>query len=334
MFQYIRKLLTRKPIPIEANTTPIPTHNHIYRIGKKKYKRRITIISHIRSYLFMFLGVILAGFGLKGFLLPASFIDGGITGVSLLLNEITQWQLPLLIIIINVPFIALAFYFIGKRFALNSVLAILCLSIVLLKINFPQVTNDKLLVAVFGGIFLGLGIGFAIRGGAVLDGTEILAIYLSRKIGITIGDVILIFNILLFSFAAYLLSIEQALYSVLIYFSASRTIDYLVEGVDEYLGVSIVSNHSNAIRDAITHNLNKGVTIYYGKSGYTNSTTPQKDIDIVYTVITRFEIAKLEAEIEKIDPNAFIIMSKIKDIRGGLVKKRVTDKLKDKKLKN
>lgn len=331
MLQYFKKILSRPSISSSPDNFPNIAENNIYRIGKRKYRRRITIISYIKSYLFIFFGVIVAAFGLKGFLLPASFIDGGITGVSLLLNEITHWELPLLIVVINIPFIALAYYFIGRRFAVNSVLAIIFLSIVLLKFNFPQVTNDKLLISVFGGIFLGMGIGFAIRGGAVLDGTEILAIYLSRKIGMTIGDIILLFNIMLFSIAAYSLSIEQALYSVLIYFSASRTVDYLVEGVDEYLGVSIVSNHSNAIRKAIINNLNKGVTIYYGKSGFTNSTTPQRDIDIVYTVITRFEIAKLEAEIEKIDPNAFIIMSKIKDIRGGVVKKRVTDKLKTNK---
>ncbi len=208
-----------------------------------------------------------------------------------------------------------------KRFAIKTSLAIIGLSICLALVTFPNVTNDNLLVAVFGGFFLGAGIGLAVRGGAVIDGTEVLAIYLSKKLGTTIGDIIIVINVIIFSAAAYLLSVEVALYSMITYLSASKTLDFIVEGIEEYIGVTIVSSHSEEIREMIINKLGRGVTVYSGKRGYGKS-GETKEVDIIYSVITRLELNKLKLEINKITPNAFLVMNSVKDIKGGIIKKR------------
>ena len=283
---------------------------------------KIYITHIIRDTIFISIGIISAGFGLKGFLLPNSFIDGGVSGISLLTAEITGVSLSILIVVINLPFLILGFSQIGKQFALKSIIAIIGLALVVHFIPYPVITTDKLLVAVFGGFFLGAGIGLAIRGGAVLDGTEVLAIYLSKKTGLTIGDIILIFNIIIFLFGAYILSIEIALYAILTYLAASKTVDFVIEGIEEYTGITIISNSSERIRLMITEKLGRGVTIYSGKGGYGKKDNYSRQIDIVYTVITRLEIARLRTEIDKIDSDAFIIMNSIKDTKGGMIKKR------------
>jgi len=286
----------------------------------------INITHIINDSVFILIGIISAGFGLKGFLLPNSFIDGGVTGISLLASEISGISLSILIVVINLPFLILGFSQIGKEFAFKSIVAIIGLALVVHFIPYHPITTDKLLIAVFGGFFLGAGIGLAIRGGAVLDGTEVLAIYLSKKTGLTIGDIILIFNIVIFSFGAYILSIEIALYAILTYLAASKTVDFVIEGIEEYTGVTIISDSSEKIRLMITEKLRRGVTIYLGKGGYKEKEKNLKQIDIIYTVITRLEIARLRAEIDKIDSDAFIIMSSIKDTKGGIIKKRPLEK--------
>jgi len=288
--------------------------------GKGSFKINISHV--VRDTFFITIGIVSAAFGLKGFLLPNSFIDGGAMGISLLIAETTGLSLSFLIVVINLPFLILGFSQIGRQFALKSILAIIGLALVVHFIPYPLVTSDKLLIAVFGGFFLGAGIGMAIRGGAVIDGTEVLAIYLSKKTGATIGDIILIFNIIIFSFGAYILSVEVALYAILTYLAASRTVDFVIEGVEEYTGITIISDDSEKIRIMITEKLGRGVTIYEGKGGFGKRGDSLKQVDIVYTVITRLEIARLRAEIDIIDPQAFIIMNSIKDTKGGMIKKR------------
>jgi len=268
------------------------------------------------------IGIVSAGFGLKGFLLPNSFIDGGAMGISLLISETTNISLSILIVAINLPFLILGYSQIGKQFAIKSIIAIIVLAFVVHFIPYPLITSDKLLIAVFGGFFLGAGIGLAIRGGSVIDGTEVLAIFLSKRTGLTIGDIVFILNIIIFSFGAYILSIEIALYAILTYLAAARTINFIIEGVEEYTGITIISDESEKIRLMITEELGRGVTIYAGKGGYGKKGDSLKQIDIIYTVITRLEIASLKREINKIDSDAFIIMNSIKDTKGGMIKKR------------
>ncbi|MGE5355642.1 MAG: YitT family protein [Deltaproteobacteria bacterium] len=275
-----------------------------------------------RDLLFILAGIFSAGFGLKAFLLPNAFIDGGVTGISLILSKLTGISLSILIVIINIPFLIIGSSTINRVFALKSIMAIVGLAFILLLIPFPLITDDKLLISVFGGFFLGLGIGLSIRGGAVIDGTEILAIFLSRKTPATIGDIILIFNILIFSIAAYVFSVEIALYAILTYFAASKTVDFVVSGIEEYVGVTIISSYSEEIRLAIIENMGRGCTIYSGKKGFGKRGEKLKETDIVYTLVTRLELSKLESEIEKIDVDAFFIMSSIKDAKGGMIKKR------------
>lgn len=215
----------------------------------------------------------------------------------------------------------LGYRILGKQFAIKTALAITGLALVIANIEFPNVTDDNLLVAVFGGFFLGAGIGFSIRGGAVIDGTEVLAIFLSRKFGVTIGDIIIVINAIIFSTAAYLLSVEIALYSMITYLAASKTLDFIVEGIEEYVGVTIVASHSDEIRQMIIDSMGRGVTVYSGKSGY-GRTGEKKNVDIVYTVITRLELNKLNSEINRIEPDAFVVMSSVKDTKGGMIKKR------------
>ncbi len=296
-----------------------------YSFAKEFYKLKISGFHLLKDILLMSVGVLSAGFGLESFLLPNSFIDGGVTGISLLTSELTHTSLSILIVVINLPFIILGYKQIGKGFALKSMVAIFGLAVVISTVHYPVITSDKLLVAVFGGFFLGAGIGLAVRGGGALDGTEILAIYLTKRTGMTMGDIILVFNIFIFSVAAYLLSIETALYSILTYLAAAKTVDFVIEGLEEYIGVTIVSAHSDEIRVMIIQKMGRGVTVYSGKRGFGKRGDHLAEIDIVYSVITRLEIARMQTEIEKIDQNAFIVMNRVKDTKGGIIKKRAID---------
>ena len=250
-----------------------------------------------------------------------SRVDGGATGISLLVSALTKIPLQYLIIAINIPFVLLGYHVMGRRFAVKTALAITGLSIVLATVSFPDVTKDNLLVAVFGGFFLGAGIGFSVRGGAVIDGTEVLAIWLGRKIGATIGDIIIIINVIIFSVAAWLLGIEIALYSMITYMAASKTLDFIVEGIEEYIGVTIIATHCEDIRHMIVSKMGRGVTVYSGKRGF-GKRGETREIDIIYTVITRLELNRLYTELEKIEPDAFVVMHSVKDTRGGMIKKR------------
>lgn len=276
---------------------------------------------HLKDFILISLGILSATFGFKGFLLTNHFIDGGATGISLLISALTTIPLYVLIICVNIPFIILGYKIMGQAFAIKTALAITGLSICLATLSFPDVTTDNLLVAVFGGFFLGAGIGLSVRGGAVIDGTEVLAIYLSRKFGTTIGDIIIVINVLIFSAAAYFLGIEVALYSMITYLAASKTLDFIVEGIDEYIGVTIVSSRSEKMRQMVIDKMGRGVTVYSGKSGF-GKRGETKEVDIIYTVITRLELNKLNTEIQKIEPTAFVVMNSVKDTKGGMIKKR------------
>jgi uncharacterized membrane-anchored protein YitT (DUF2179 family) len=286
-------------------------------------KLRLQVQYQFRDISFLVMGVVSAGLGLKGFLIPNGFIDGGVMGISLLTSS-QQDAVPLsvLIVVFNFPFLLLAYRQLGKIFSLKSMIAIGLLAVAVALIPYPVITQDKILIAVFGGFFLGAGIGLTIRGGGVIDGTEVLAIYLSRKKRLSVGDFILLFNILIFSVAAYLLSYEVALYSILTYLAASKTVDFILEGIEEFTGVTIISTRSKQIMDMIKNTLGYGLTVYSGRKGFGKTGSSDQQIDIIFTVITRLEINRLTTEIDKIDPKAFITMQSIKDTHGGMVKKR------------
>lgn len=286
-------------------------------------RRYVLALVMSKEFFLMILGILVAGFGLKSFLIPNGFIDGGITGISLLISFLTPIPLSILIFIINIPFMFLANKQIGKSFAIKTFLAILGLSLCLIFVQYPTVTHDKLLVAVFGGFLLGSGIGLCIRGGGVLDGTEVLSIYLSKKFGLSIGEIIFIINICIFSLAAFLLSAEVALYSILTYLTASKTIDFFIQGIEEYIGITIISKKSEEIRKKLIKDFGKGVTIYNGKNGYLEDS--KKEVDILFTFVTRLEVNKIKQNIISIDHDVVIIEQGIKEVRGGIIKKRPLD---------
>jgi len=284
--------------------------------------RRINLERTIKDFIFILLGVGSAGFGLKGFLLPNKFLDGGVMGISLLANFVTGIDLSILVVLINLPFVIIAFTQVSRQFAIKTLMAITLLALALSWIEFPIITSDKLLIAVFGGFFLGAGIGLSIRGGSVIDGTEVLAIYTSRKTTLTVGDIILVFNILIFSVAAYLIAIETALYAILTYLVASKTVDFVVHGIEEYTSVMIVSEKSDEIKDAIINKLGRGVTVLKGKSGFGKKGHRSFDVDVIFSVVTRLELQRLKTEVTKIDPEAFMVENSVSDIKGGMIKKR------------
>jgi len=279
----------------------------------KKFARELINIA------FVVAGILSAGMGLKGFLLSSRFIDGGVTGISMLLADVVGAPLSIWILLINLPFVAVGYRQIGRKFAFKSALAIAGLSVCLAFVKYPDVTPDKLLTAVFGGFFIGAGIGLAIRGGAVLDGTEIAALLISKTSHLLkVGDVVLILNIFIFLAAAFFLGIESALYSILTYIAASKTIDFILHGIEEYTGITIVSSQSEAIRAVIVNDMGRGVTIYKGRGGFSDT-----EQDILFCVVTRLEIARVRKIVDELDDTAFVVVQSISDAGGGLVKRRV-----------
>ncbi len=296
----------------------------------KKLKRKLQFVYRkadfwiiIKETSLILLGITSAAFGLKSFLLPNNFLDGGAMGISLLLNIKTGYGLGLIVVVINIPFVLLGLKQISKAFAIKTILAISGLALMLTFNFFPIITSDKLLIAVFGGFFLGGGIGLSIRGGAVIDGTEVLALFISKNVSLSVGDIILLFNILIFSVAAWVIDVETALYAILTYLSASKTVDFIIHGVEEYIGVTIISSQNEQIRQAITKILGRAVTIYKGERGYVKNLKPEEiDMKIVFTVVTRLEVTKLRNLVKNIDKQAFIVMHTVDDTYGGMVKQR------------
>jgi uncharacterized membrane-anchored protein YitT (DUF2179 family) len=263
------------------------------------------------------LGILSATMGLEGFLLSSSFIDGGVTGISMLLSKVTSWPLSVWLPLVNLPFIALGYRQVGAAFAVRSTAAIAGLSIALTIVHFPDVTPDLLLTAVFGGIFLGAGVGLAVRGGAVLDGTEIAALIISKRSHLLkVGDVILLFNVVLFVTAMSVLGIEQALYSILTYVAAARTLDFVIHGIEEYTAITIVSRFNGDIAARIMTHLGRGVTVYKGRGGLSD-----EEQEILYCVVTRLEIGKVKAIAKTLDPACFVVSHMLADVEGGVVKR-------------
>ena len=277
------------------------------------------LLRELSNALFIILGILSAGMGIHGFLISSHFIDGGVTGISMLLANVLGIPLPILILAINLPFIGLGYRQIGRAFAIRSALAMSGLSVCLATIHYPDVTPDKLLTAVFGGFFIGAGMGLAMRGGAVLDGTDIAALLISKRSHLfRVGDVILGLNVLIFLTAEFFLGVEPALYSILTYLSATKTLDFLLHGLEEYTAITIVSERSAAIREALTVGLGRGVTVYKGRGGMSGA-----DQEILLCVVTRLEIGKVLNIAQDLDDSSFITIHPLAEVKGGVLKKTV-----------
>ncbi len=274
----------------------------------------------VSEYLQIGIGVLLASIGLKAFLLPNGFLDGGVTGIALLVSSQTSWDISILLMVLSIPFVVMGYFTLSKRIVVKSIIAISLLALLIKLESFNTITEDKLLIAIFGGLFLGMGIGLAIRNGAVLDGSEILGIFIYDRFGISIGKTILLFNIILFSVTAIFISLELAMYSILTYLVTAKVIDFIIEGFEDFIGLMIVSKHSAAVEHAIIHQIGVGMTIYKGESGYGN-TGKQSETRIIHTVINRIDIRKLTKVLDTVDPDAFVIEFDINNVKGGVLRK-------------
>ncbi len=278
-------------------------------------------IFSVSSFVYCTLGVLSAMIALEGFMLPNHFLDGGVTGISIVTEELLGIPFTILLVAYNIPFLYLGYRRIGKTFAVRALLAILFLTVLMHFIEIPAFTNDKVLIAVFGGFLMGLGIGLVIRGGGVLDGLEIIAFYTTRNSGFSTGEIILAFNALIFIVAAFVFSVESVMYSFLVYFTAMKTSDYVVDGFEEFTALNIISKDCEQVKSLIVNDFSKAITVYKGERGYLpKSFNIKHDCDIVMTIVSRLEIHRLKEAITLIDPNAFFFVQRIKEVKGGIGK--------------
>ncbi|MDG5492702.1 YitT family protein [Psychroserpens sp. SPM9] len=277
------------------------------------------------EYFQIALGIILASIGLKAFLLPNGFLDGGVTGVALLIKTQVDINLSYLLILFSIPFLILGYYTVSKRIVIKSIISILGLALFIHFENFMTITDDKFLISIFGGLFLGAGIGIAIRNGSVLDGSEILGVFINDRFGISIGKVILLFNVILFTITAFVVSTEVAMYSILTYIVTAKVTDLVIEGFEDFIGITIVSKEYEKIKAAIITELGAGMTLYKGKKGF-GSTGEIEDFDIIHTIINRIDIKKMYRIVIDIDEQAFIVEFDVNNVKGGVLRRYLNKK--------
>jgi uncharacterized membrane-anchored protein YitT (DUF2179 family) len=292
------------------------------------YSKNIT--NYFSEYFQIFIGVVLTSLGLKAFLLPNGFLDGGVTGIALLVKTQVDIRMSYLLVLFSVPFLILGYFTVSKQIVIKSIVSILGVAIFIHLENFQTITTDKLLISIFGGLLVGSGIGIAIRNGAVLDGSEILGIYLNDKFGISIGKIVLCFNIVLFGITAFVVSVEVALYSILTYIIAAKVTDTVIEGFEDFIGVTIVSKKHQIIKKAILEELGVGLTIYKGSSGFGNKGKIE-DFDIIHSIVNRIDIRKMYRIVQAIDTDAFIVEFDVNSVKGGVLRHYI-DKKKTRKL--
>jgi len=282
---------------------------------------QISTVKRILSEIFQIaIGIFLASIGLKMFLLPNGFLDGGATGIAILLSELFDIDISFILLLVSIPFLILAWFSLSRRIFTKSLISIILLAVIIHFENFASITEDKLLIAIFGGLFLGAGIGLTIRNGAVLDGSEILGIFLNDRLGISIGRVILFFNVILFGATALLLSLEIAMYSILTFIVTAKVIDLMIEGFEDYVGLMIISENTNSINEGLIRIVGTGTTLYQGAGGFGKRGTQPKN-DIIHTVINRIDIRRTYNLIDAIDKKAFIIEFDVNHIKGGIYTK-------------
>jgi len=280
----------------------------------------------LTDMLYVIAGILFCGFALKGFLVPNQFFDGGVTGISLLIHEIYHINIAYVIVLANLPLIIMGAYQVNRKFAWKTLICVVLLGICLLYVPYPIVTSDKLLVSIFGGVFMGLGVGLSMRGGCALDGIEVLALYTLKRSSFTISEIILGINIVIFLIAAIHLGLPTALYSILTYYTASRTISFVIEGLEEYTAVNIISAHSELIKEKLVKKMGKGITVYKGERGFLkDSFDVSHSVDIIFTVVTRLEVRRLKNMVHQVDPRAFVYTHGIKEAAGGVLKRRARE---------
>ena len=291
---------------------------------KKKYQSD-TInwnqVLDLKNMLQILIGSCLAVFAMKGFMIPNKFMDGGVTGISLLLHEISNINISVFILVFNLPFIYLGYKKIGRTFAVQTTIAIILLAAGLLFIEIQPVTTDKLLIAIFGGILIGTGVGLVIRCGGVIDGAEVIAVFTRRRTGFSNSEIIMLFNTFIFAGAAFHFGLETAMYSLITYYAATRATDYIVDGIEQYTAINIISSQHDRVKEYLVNELGKGITVYKGERGYLpGSFSIKTECEIIVTIVTRLEIIQIQEAIMKIDTKAFIFIQSINEATGGIIK--------------
>jgi uncharacterized membrane-anchored protein YitT (DUF2179 family) len=293
-------------------------------MAKQKNKQDVVDwkkIVNFKNLLQTVIGCSLAVLAMQGFLIPNRFLDGGITGISILLHKLYHINISILSIILNIPFIYLGYRRIGKTFAVQTIIAVLLLAAGLEFIHIKAITTDKLLIAFFGGLTIGTGVGIVLRTGGVIDGAEVIAVFTKRKTGFSNSEIILLFNAVIFAVAALKFGLETAMYSLITYFAASRATDYVVDGIEQYTSINIISSRPDEVKEYLVNELNKGITVFKGERGYLPGSFEVKtDADIIVTVVTRLEVHNIQAAIHNIDPKAFVYVQSIKEAAGGVLK--------------
>jgi len=280
-------------------------------------------ILDIKNLLQIIIGAGMAVFAMKGFMIPNKFMDGGVTGISILLHEISHINISIFVVLFNLPFVYLGFKRIGKTFAVQTTIAIVLLAIGLLFTEISPITTDPLLIAIFGGILIGTGVGLVIRSGGVIDGAEVIAVFTKRRTGFSNSEIIMLFNTFIFAGAAFHFGLETAMYSLITYYSATRATDYVVDGIEQYTSINIISAHHEKVKDFLVNELGKGITVYKGERGYLpGSFDIKNDCEIIVTIVTRLEINQIQESISAIDPKAFIYIQSVKEASGGLLKEK------------
>lgn len=279
-------------------------------------------IFSFHSLLFTVIGVFLAAVAFQGFMIPNKFLDGGITGLSILFHKLFHIDISILLIVLNMPFVYIGYRKIGKTFAVQTTIAILLMVVFINILHIPAITNDKVLIAVFGGFMIGLGIGLVIKAGGVIDGMEVVADYTNKKWGFSTSEIVMLFNSAIILTAAFSFGIEAGMYSILTYFTAMKTSDYVVDGFEEYTAMTIISSKYEEIKSTIVNDFEKAISIYKGERGYLPGNFDIKyDCEIIVTIVTRLEIHRMRTAIFEVDPNAFLYISSIKEVKGGVVKR-------------
>lgn len=278
----------------------------------------IGLLKLLKRIIFVSIGAVLMGVGLELFLVPNQITDGGVTGISIILSHIAGVPLGVFLFILNLPFLIMGYKQIGKTFALTTLLgvAIMSLSTALLH-PVAAFTENTFLAAVFGGIILGIGVGLVIRFGGSLDGTEIVAILLNKRTPFSVGEIVMFFNLFILSSAGFVFGWDRAMYSLIAYYVAFKMIDITLEGLNDSKSVWIISDNHKAIGDALLSRLGRGVTYMQGEGGYSGD-----EKKVIFTVITRLEEAKLKSIVEEHDPQAFLAIGNIHDVKGGRFKKK------------
>jgi uncharacterized membrane-anchored protein YitT (DUF2179 family) len=280
-------------------------------------------IFELKNIILNLVGVALITLALKGFMIPNKFLDGGVIGASILIHEITHVPFGYLVLLLNIPFLYLGNAILGKTFTVQCLFTYILIALSMTFITIEPVTSDKLLIALFGGCLIGLGMGFVIRSGAAADGIEILALLTTKRIGFSVSEVIFGINSSLFLCAAYFFGIGTALYSIVTYFSAIKALEYIANGIEQYTSLHIISSKSDEIKSLIVQKFGKGITVIKGERGYLPATFHLKtDCDIIITVVTRLELLRIKEEVSQVDPDAFMYIQYIKEARGGILRNR------------